>query len=57
MKAALAVGAGLGQRGLLQRRVSALYSCGGYVQGMIHSHLMGGGWSRAKVSTAAAMGA
>jgi len=41
-KAAVAVGAVLGQRGLLQRRVSALHSCSGYVQGVIHSYLVGG---------------
>jgi glycosyltransferase involved in cell wall biosynthesis len=41
-KAAIAVGAVLGQRGLLKHRVSALQSCSGYVQEMIHSHLVGG---------------
>ena len=44
-KAAVAVGAVLGQRGLLLRRVSALHSCSGYVQDVIHSHLLGGGSS------------
>jgi glycosyltransferase involved in cell wall biosynthesis len=42
IKAAVGVGAILGQRGLLQRRVSALHSCSGYVQGVIHSHLVFG---------------
>lgn len=46
VKAAIAVGAVLGQRGLLRRRVSALHSCSGYVQSMIHSHLVGGKSSR-----------
>jgi glycosyltransferase involved in cell wall biosynthesis len=45
-KAAIAVGAVLGQRGLLRRRVSALHSCSGYVQSVIHSHLLGGKCSR-----------
>lgn len=39
-KAAVAVGAVLGQRELLRRRVSALHSCSGYVRDMIHSHLL-----------------
>jgi glycosyltransferase involved in cell wall biosynthesis len=41
-KGAIAVGAVLGQRGFLRRRVSALHSCSGYVQEVIHSHLVGG---------------
>ena len=44
-KAFIAVGAVLGQRRLLQRRVSALHTCSRYVQGMIHSHLLGGNYS------------
>jgi glycosyltransferase involved in cell wall biosynthesis len=35
------VGAVLGQRPLLQHRVSALHSCSRYVQEMVHSHLIG----------------
>jgi glycosyltransferase involved in cell wall biosynthesis len=42
IKAVIAVGAVLGQRGLLQRRVSALHSCSSYVQKVLHSHLLRG---------------
>jgi glycosyltransferase involved in cell wall biosynthesis len=41
IKAAVAVGAVLGQRGLLRRRISALHSCSRYVQSVLHSHLVG----------------